>query len=46
MEYVWILAALCSGFVVANWLLLSTKSPMARVLARSTTKCGQRPPTR
>jgi hypothetical protein len=46
MEYVWILAALSTGFVVVNKLILNRKAPMAPALARSTTRCGQRTRTR
>jgi hypothetical protein len=46
MEYVWILAVLCNGFVLIAWLLLNGKSPMAPALARLITTHGQRTPTR
>jgi hypothetical protein len=42
MEPVWILAALCNGFVVVNWLPPNRKSPLAPVLAHSNARCGQR----
>ena len=42
MEHVWILAALCNGFVVVYWLLPNRKSPMAPALARSNTRSRQR----
>jgi len=42
MKPVWILAVLCNGFVVVNWLLPNRKSPMAPPLARSNASCGQR----
>jgi len=44
MEAVWILAALCSGFVVLASLLLTRKSPMAPASERSTTQYGPRTP--
>jgi Flp pilus assembly protein protease CpaA len=46
MEHVWILAALCTGFVLVNMLLLNRKPPMAPASARSTTRFGQRTLTR
>jgi Flp pilus assembly protein protease CpaA len=46
MEYVWILSALCAGFVLVNQLLLNRRPPMAPALARSSTRCGQRTRTR
>jgi hypothetical protein len=46
MEYVWILAALCAGFVLVNNLLVNKRPPMALALARSTPRYGQRTRTR
>jgi hypothetical protein len=46
MEYVWILAALCTGFVLVNNLVLNRKPPMVSALARSTTRRGQGTRTR
>ena len=46
MECVWILSAICVGFVLVNKLLLNRKPPMAPALARSTTRWAQRTQTR